>query len=171
MSETSAHREISNCSGLYYRRQLLLASVDATDLTMDRFMRNCSHMARIRCYYNKLSKPKRNTWRPREILHGMSYVPDIAKCNTEHGLTQLSTGLAVMSLSAVPKILKTPNTSNFPNDSAEQHKLASASASALRGTESQVASATSSPGGPLVTSLPQLKVLCRCYGSLVPEVF
>ena len=46
--------------------------------------------------------------------------PDTAKCNTEHGLTQLSTGLAVMSLSAVPKILKTPNTSNFPNDSAEQ---------------------------------------------------
>ena len=80
-------------------------------------------------------------------------MPDIAKCNTEHGLTQLSTGLAVMSLSAVPKILKTPNTSNFPNDSAEQHKLVSASASALRGTESQVASATSSPGGPLVTSL------------------
>ena len=78
-------------------------------------------------------------------------MPDIAKCNTEHGLTQLSTGLAVMSLSAVPKILKTPN--NIPNDSAEQHKLVSASASALRGTETQVASATSSPGGPLVTSL------------------
>ena len=46
--------------------------------------------------------------------------PDTAKCNTEHGLTQLSTGLSVMSPSAVPKILKTPNTSNFPNDSAEQ---------------------------------------------------
>ena len=68
--------------------------------------------------------------------------PDTAKCTTEHGLTQLSTGLSVMSLSAVPKILKTPNTSTFPNDSAEQHTLVSASASALRGTESQVASAT-----------------------------
>ena len=55
--------------------------------------------------------------------------------------------------------LKTPNTSNFPNDSAEQHKLVSASASALRGTESQVASATWSPGGPLVTSLPRLSSL------------
>ena len=69
--------------------------------------------------------------------------PDTAKCNTEHGLTQLSTGLAVMSLSAVPKILKTPN--NIPNDSAEQHKLVSASASALRGTESQVANCNLKP--------------------------
>ena len=48
-----------------------------------------------------------------------------------------------MSLSAVPKILKTPN--NFPNDSAEQHKLVSASASALRGTESQVANCNLKP--------------------------
>ena len=73
--------------------------------------------------------------------------PDTAKCNTEHGLTQLSTGLAVMSLSAVPKILKTPNTSNFPNDSAEQHKLVSASATVLRGTESQVAICNLKPRG------------------------
>ena len=96
--------------------------------------------------------------------------PDTAKCNTEHGLTQLSTGLAVMSLSAVPKILKTPN--NFPNDSAEQHKLVSASASALRGTESQVANCNLKPpprGGALLTSLPYLKVLCRCYGSSSPS--
>ena len=71
--------------------------------------------------------------------------PDTAKCNTEHGLTQLSTGLAVMSLSAVPKILKTPN--NFPNDSVEQHKLVSASASALRGTETQVANCNLKPPG------------------------
>ena len=71
---------------------------------------------------------------------------DTAKCNTEHGLTQLSTGLAVMSLSAVPKILlKTPN--NFPNDSAEQLKLVSASASALRGTETQVANCNLKPPG------------------------
>ena len=82
-------------------------------------------------------------------------MPDIAKCNTEHGHTQLSTGLAVMSLSAVPKILKTPN--NFPNDSAEQHKLVSASASALRGTETQVAICNLKPRGATCDVTPSIE--------------
>ena len=73
--------------------------------------------------------------------------PDTAKCNTEHRLTQLSTGLAVMSLSAVPKILKTPNTSNFPNDSAEQQARFGIGYGVERDLETQVAICNLKPPG------------------------